>query len=330
MAITGTVGQNQLTLQRVFDRAFARAGVPMQTITAEYLDTAKELLNLSLSEFVTTGVALWTSGVIKIGMQPGLSRVTLPDGTIEVDRIVLMQTNTVAASATGPSPTWLIQGTDALATEHIGIKVSAAGFYNVAVDVSYDGVTYTQAALFANYQMFTAQWNWLELDIAATATAYYRVRETTSASFPVVGAILANSRSENEVPPLGADTYANLPNKKKKGQVTSHYEERLVDGPVIYLWNAPDDAHGDYILQVWRKRHMIDVGNMNGRIEVPQRWLDAIIWDLAWRLCAEIPEATKDMASLRQLAKEKRAEIAPSETDNGTVSLGANIGMYTA
>jgi hypothetical protein len=330
VAVTGTISQNQMTLQRVFDRAFARAGIPMQTVTAEYLETAKDLLNLSLSEFVTTGVTLWTSGVIRMGMQPGLSRMTLPDGTIEVDRIVLMQTDTTSTTVSGTSPTWLVGASSAVAGEFVGVKVSAAGTYNVAVDVSYDGTNYTQAASFSNLQMFTGQWNWLELDIAATATTFYRVRETTPASFPVVDAIVAVGRSESEVPPLGQDQYSNLPNKKKKGTVTSHYEERLVDGPVIYLWNAPDDAHGNYILSVWRKRHMIDVSSMTSRIEVPQRWMDAIIWDLAWRLCAEIPEAKASMGELRALAKETRAGIAPSETDNGVVSLGANISMYTA
>jgi len=332
VAVTGTVSQNQLTLQRVLDRAFARAGVPMQTITSEYIETARDLLNLSLSEFVTTGVTLWTNGVIKMGMQPGLARVTLPDGTLEVDRLVVLMTTTTAGtvSAGEDSSSWLIAAASSVAAEYVGIKVSTAGFYNVAVDVSYDGINYTQAASFDNLQMFTSQWNWLELDIAADATVYYRVRETTAGTFPVTAAILAVGRTEREVAPIGQDTYANLPNKKVKGQVTSYYEERRVDGPVLFLWNAPDDTHANYILSVWRKRHMIDTGNMSARIEVPQRWMDAIIWDLAWRLCAEIPEAKKDAGEILQYAERARSKIAPSETDNATVSLGAAIGMYTA
>lgn len=330
MAVTGTVSQNHLTLQNVYDRAFARAGIPMQTITSEYLDTAKYLLNLGLSEFVTTGVTLWTNGVIKMGMQPGLSRVTLPDGTLEVDRVVLLRTTTTDGIVSGTSPTWLISASSSIAAEYVGIKVSTAGFYNIRVDVSTDGITYTPAATFTNLQLFTSQWNWLELDIAPSATTYYRVVETSSAAFPVTAAILAVGSTEIQLNPEGRDTYANLPNKKTKGTVTSYFEERLVDGPVLYLWNAPNDDHGNYILNVWRKRHMIDPGDMSARIEVPQRWMDAIIWDLAWRLCAEIPEATKPMGELRMLAKEARASITPTETDNAVVSLGANISMYTA
>lgn len=330
MAVTGTVSQNHLTLQNVYDRAFARAGIPMQTITSEYLDTAKYLLNLCLSEFVTTGVTLWTNGVIKMGMQPGLSRVTLPDGTLEVDRVVLLRTTTTDGIVSGTSPTWLIAASNSIAAEYVGIKVSTAGFYNIRVDVSTDGITYTPAATFTNLQLFTSQWNWLELDIAPSATTYYRVVETSSAAFPVTAAILAVGSTEIQLNPEARDTYANLPNKKTKGTVTSYFEERLVDGPVLYLWNAPNDDHGNYILNVWRKRHMIDPGDMSARIEVPQRWMDAIIWDLAWRLCAEIPEATKPMGELRMLAKEARASITPTETDNAVVSLGANISMYTA
>jgi hypothetical protein len=330
MAVTGTVSQNHLTLQNVYDRAFARAGIPMQTVTAEYLDTAKYLLNLGLSEFVTTGVTLWTNGVVPIGMQPGLSRITLPDGTLEVDRVVVLRTTPTTATVSGTSPTWLVAASSSVAAHYVGVKVSTAGFYDVRVDVGSDGITYTPAATFTNLQMFTAQWNWLELDITPTATTYYRVVETSSAAFPVTEAVLAVGSSEMQLNPEGRDTYANLPNKKTKGSVTSYFEERLVDGPVLYLWNAPNDDHEYYILNVWRKRHMIDPGNMSARIEVPQRWMDAIIWDLAWRLCAEIPEATKSMGELRMLAKEARANITPTETDNAVVSLGANISMYTA
>ena len=329
MAVTGTVSQNQLTLQNVYDRAFARAGIPMQTVTAEYLDTAKYLLNLGLSEFVTTGVNLWTNGVITMGMQPGLARVTMPDGTLEIDRVVLLRTTTTSATVSESSPDWRVDASEAVAAEYMGIKVAASGFYNIAVNVSADGITYTTAATFTNLQLFTGQWNWLELDITPDATTYYRVLETTASSFLVTDAIFAVGAGERQLNPEGRDTYANLPNKKRKGSVTSYFEERLVDGPVIYLWNAPGDDHATYILNVWRKRHMIDPGNMSARIEVPQRWMDAIIWDLAWRLAAEIPEATKPVGELRMLAKEARAGIAPSETDNAVVSLAPNISMYT-
>ena len=330
MAVTGTVSQNQHTLQRVIDRAFSRAGVPMQAVSAEYIETARDLLNLSLSEFVTTGVSLWTNGVVHMGMRPGLNQVTLPDGTLEVDRVVVLKTNTTDATVSGTSPTWVATADAAVAAEYVGVKVSAAGFYDVAVDSSPDGVTWTEVATFDNYQMFTGAWNWLSLPMATDAVAYFRIRETTPVTFPVTDAILATGSSEQEVCVVGQDIYANLPNKKTKGSVTSYYTERLVDGPVLYLWNAPDDTHGNYILSVWRKRHMIDVGNMTGRIEVPQRWMGAIIWDLAWRLCAEIPEAKKSYIEVKGIADDRRAAIAPSETDGGTVSFNPGIGAYTA
>lgn len=330
MAVSGTVSQQQLTLQKVIDRAFSRAGVPMQTISGEYIETAKDLLNLTLSEFVTTGVSLWTNGVTHMGMREGLTTVTLPDGTLEVDRVVMLTTNTTAATLTGTSPTWLAQADAAVEAEFIGIKVSTAGTYDIAIDTSPDGVTYTEVAAISNVQMFTGQWNWVEIVPATDEVAYFRVRETSSATFPVTAVQLAVGQSERELANIGQDSYANLPGKRTKGSVTSYYTDRRVDGPVLYLWYAPDAAHEDYILGVWRKRHMIDIGNMNGRIEVPQRWMDAIIWDLAWRLSAEIPEASKPTGELKAIADSRRAAIAPSETDNGTLSLRPYIGMYTA
>lgn len=330
MAVTGTVSQNQLTLQRVLDRAFSRAGVPMQVVTSEYIDTARELLDLALSEFVTTGVSLWTNGVSHMGMRAGLPTVTMPDGTLEIDRIVMLMTNVTSATLSGSSPTWVATASSAVEAQFVGVKVSTAGFYDIAIDASSDGVSYTEVATFDNAQMFTAQWNWFEVTPATDSVLYFRVRETSSATFPVTAIQLAVGTSERPLSVIGQDHYANLPGKREKGDVSSYYTDRRVDVPVVYLWKAPNDAHENYILSVWRKRHMIDVGNMTARIEVPQRWMDAIIWDLAWRICAEIPEAKKSTAEIKAIAYERRQLIAPSESDGGDVSLSPDIGMYTA
>lgn len=330
MAVTGTVSQNHLTLQRVLDRAFSRAGVPMQVVTSEYIETAKELLGLTMSEFVTTGVSLWSHGVAHMGMRAGLTTMTLPDGTLEVERAVLLTTTVTAATLTGTTPTWLAEAAAVVEAHFIGIKVSTAGLYDIAVDTSPDGVTYTEVHAASNVQLFGSQWNWIEIVPATDSVLYFRVRETSSAAFPVTAIQLAVGGSEKPLSVMGQGDYANLPNKRTKGTVFSYYTDRRVDGPVLYLWNAPDLAHEDYILAVWNKRHMIDLGAMSARIEVPQRWMDALIWDLAWRLCAEIPEAKKSAGEVKAFAKEARAMIAPSESDGGEINFAPDVSMYTA
>lgn len=330
MAVTGTVSQNQLTLQRVLDRAFARAGVPMQTVTSEYLATAKELLGLTLSEFVASGVTLWTNTVSHLGMVAGVPTITPPDGTLEIDRVVLLMTAVTAATLTGTSPTWLAEADDAVGAEFVAVKVSTGGFYDVAIDSSADGVTYTEVHAALNVQLVAGVWNWIEVVPTTAEVAYFRIRETSAAAFPVTAVQIAVGASERVLSVIGQGDYANLPNKRQQGAVTSYYTDRRVDGPVLYLWNTPSSDHEGYILTVWRKRHMIDTGAMSARIEVPQRWMDAIIWDLAWRLCAEIPEAKKSPSEILPLAERARAKVAPGESDGGVFSMMPDIGMYTA
>ena len=331
MGVTGKISQNHLTLQRVIDRAFSRAGVPMQMITSEYIETAKELLGLAMSEFVTTGVSLWTHVNHHMGMRAGLTTMTLPDGTLEVERAVLLKTETTAATLTGSSPSWTAEAASAVEAQFIGIKVSTPGFYNISIDTVDVGLPVEQVYAAENVQMFTGQWNWIEIVPASRSVRWFTINETSSASFPVTDVQLAVGGSERSLgTPLGQGDYANLPNKRTKGSVTSYYVDRRVDGPVIYLWNAPDETHENYILTVWCKRHMIDVGSMTSRVEVPQRWMDAIIWDLSWRLCAEIPEAKRSVGEVKAIAREARAMIAPSESDGGLVTYAPDIGMYTA
>jgi hypothetical protein len=263
-------------------------------------------------------------------MRAGLQTMTLPDGTLEVERVVLRQTTPTTATLTGTSPTWIATAASAVGAQFLGVKVSTAGIYDIAIDSSPDGVTYTEVASFNNQQLFTSQWNWLEITPDTDEVLYFRLRETSSAAFPVTAIQLAVEGSERPLSVLGQDDYANLPNKRERGSVTSYWTDRRVDGPVLYLWKAPDTDHEDYMLTVWRKRHIKDVGAMTGRIEVPQRWMDAIIWDLAWRLCAEITEASKSPAEIKPFADLAKDKIIPSESDGGTINFMPDVSMYTA
>lgn len=331
MAVSGTVSQDLPTLRHIYDKAFRRAGVPAQLITAEYLEIAKDLLNETLSELVTVGVTLWANDHILVGMQEGVPTVTMPVGTVSIERVSLRQATVTTGTVTGTTPTWVLTATEAVEAQFVGLKVSTAGVYNLGVDTSPDGVVWTQVAAFEYEALVTGKWNWLEVVPDTASVAYFRVRETSSpaVSFPVTDLCISIGSNERTLSVIGQDDYVALPNKRNTGTVNSYWTDRQVDGPVLYLWLAPDATHEDYHLVVWRKRHIKDVGEMTDRAEIPQRWVGALSWDLAWRLSAEIPDAKKTPEEIMPFARAAKALIAPSENDGGSMYIQPQISQYT-
>jgi hypothetical protein len=95
---------------------------------------------------------------------------------------------------------------------------------------------------------------------------------------------------------------------------------------------APAIGPGSTVYQIvaWRHRHIMDVGTMTQDVEVPQRWLDAVISMLAAKLASEIPEVPADMIPLLD-AKATQAELEAwgEERDNSPIRWAPNISAYT-
>ena len=69
---------------------------------------------------------------------------------------------------------------------------------------------------------------------------------------------------------------------------------------------------------------------MTQTLEVPQRWVDALTWQLALRLCFEIKDADIAMADrLAPIAAQQMMSAFGEERDNSPFMMAPNISMYT-
>src|SRR5215471_8611059 len=81
MATSGTVSTTVFETQKLIDHSFRRTKLSPQQITPEYLETATDLLFLSLS---TRGIALWCVEKIILPMYEAVQTVPCPVGTVDV------------------------------------------------------------------------------------------------------------------------------------------------------------------------------------------------------------------------------------------------------
>ena len=74
----------------------------------------------------------------------------------------------------------------------------------------------------------------------------------------------------------------------------------------------------------------MDLGALADQIEIPQRWEDAITWNLAKKLLTVTPEADMSIASIVQEEASASAYLAWGEDrDKSNIIITANFGAYT-
>ncbi len=83
-------------------------------------------------------------------------------------------------------------------------------------------------------------------------------------------------------------------------------------------------------MTVWYSRQIMDVGDLDGELEVPQRWYEAIVMMLAHRMSLSLPQVPMDRVQYLEAQAEKYLNIAEAEErDKSPIYLRPNISVYT-
>lgn len=96
---------------------------------------------------------------------------------------------------------------------------------------------------------------------------------------------------------ISVSTYATIPNKLSQGRPIQIWIERL-DTPRFTVWPVPDNSQ-TYTLVYWRLRRIDDAGNGVNTMDMPFRFLPAMIAGLAYYLSMKVPGAIERMQALK-------------------------------
>jgi hypothetical protein len=327
MAYSGAVGVATFNALKVVDHAFRRCRLPAQAISSEMQAYALESLQLMLAELANTRTPSWCIERVLLPMYANQPLVTLPRGTVEVlnlnYRVLQLLDGTVVSTATTHTTTF----SSATAVSTVGVEWTAAA-PAVALQVSNDGVAWTTVGSIAAGTAGAGEISWV--DIAAPA-AYTRFRLSTSAPALNAGLVtLGNLPQEIPLGQLNRDSYVNQSNKIFPGRPSSYYFQRDLPRPVVQLWPAPFAPAEQAQLVLWRHRQIMDTDNLRQEVEVPARWLEAIVNGLAARAGAETPAV--DAALLPVLDARAAASLQRAwdgDGDGSPTQINPGIGAYT-
>jgi hypothetical protein len=329
MAFSGSISNTTFNALKVVDTAFRRCRLPAQAITAEMQTYALDALYLLLSELANTKTPSWCIERQIYPFYEGQPVVTLSNGTVEVLnanlRTLQELTGTTVALPTSYTVDFTDQENGVGTVNTVGVK-----WLGAAVDLTFqtspDGIVWftvgTQTTVAAS-----GDWTWTDI-VPATAREFFRI--TSTAPMLVEEIYLGTLPQEIPMGQLNRDTYVAQSNKVFMGRPLTYWFQRDLPQPVMNLWPSPNLAAEHQQLIVWRHRHIMDTENLRQEVEVPQRWLEAIIAGLASRVASETPSVDANMMPLleqRWLAARQAAW--DGDNDGSPTFINPGIGCYT-
>ena len=332
MATSGTVGRTVVDVSTVIEHAVRRCGVLASIITAEMQTSARENLFLILSDLATKGLQLWNVQKTVYPLASGQRYLNLQLGTTDLQDVLLRSVTSAPADVLSAGVATYAPITSLLTPLLIsGVSVTcAAGTYNWVLEGSSDGVIWVQ---------YGAQSITLDVagafafDSAQTATlGFWRVRETLVGTVVPTAVTFNSAATEIPITQLNRDDYALMPNKEfASAQPLQAWYDKQTPQPRLWFWPLPQDA--TRLCVVWAHFLNQDVGALSNTLAVPQRWLNAVISELAPLVCLELPKELVPPERYGQLMD--RAQVALSiaqdaEVDGAPLRLRPNIRGYTA
>jgi hypothetical protein len=332
MAYSGEIGGTTFNALKVVDHAFRRCRLPAQAITAEMQSYALDSLYLMLSDMANPRTPSWCIQKQLYPLYEGQYQVTLDTGTVSVLNANL---RTMQELDPGPNDTTItstmykvdFNSADggAATVNTVGVKWAAAAV-PLTFQVSDDNIVWITVGT----QTTTAaagEWTWTDV-VPATAHRYFRF--TTATPYAATEVYLGTLPQEIPMGVLNKDTYVAQSNKVFTGRPLTYWFQRDLPRPVMNLWPAPNLAAEHQVLVVWRQRQIMDTQNLRQDVEVPQRWLEAIVNGLAARVAAETPQVDAGLIPvLEQRSAASLQRAWDGDNDGSPTFINPGISAYT-
>ena len=129
------------------------------------------------------------------------------------------------------------------------------------------------------------------------------------------GAGVASTQADLTITRISVSTYATIPNKLQQARPIQVYINRQ-NTPTFTVWPVPDSSQ-TYTFVYWRLRRIQDAGNGVNTMDVPFRFVPAMVAGLAYYLALKVPGGEVRLPILKaqydeawQLASEEDREKA--------------------
>lgn len=354
MAYSGTVGQTVVTVQQFIDQGARHSGKLAEELTVEQVQASKQALFFIMSNLINQGINYWAVSKKVYGLNADQYEYLLPVGGNDVLNVLYRSmerpTGAYASSAGGNAANAFDSDLDTYCQQNSAngnisvnygtnqnIYAGSIGFmpympsttsWDVVFETSADGSTWTQLDSFTT-DVADGVWVWTDIDPGA-AKQYYRMRVAGTGQILSLRELYIGTNSrEITMSRLNRDDYTNLPNKNfTANQPYQFWFNRTLPQAKITLWPTPSDPFIQ--MTVWYSRQVMDVGDLNGELEIPQYFNQAIQMMLSHQMSLLLPGV--EMARIQYLEGQAEKYLTMAENENrdrSPIYYSPNISVYT-
>lgn len=352
MAYSGTVGTTVIQVQTLIDHGARRCGKLAEELTSEQILSARESLFFLLSNLINIGIQYWAIDKKVYGLKPDQYVYQLPVGGNDVLQALYRRMNrpsgSYATSAGGVVENAFDSNVDTICTQSaangnisvnygtnnpvyigsIGVLPGVSGNIDCIFEYSADGISWSTLYDPGVTAWVDNEWIWYDIEPGQTVE-WYRIRARNGSTLSLRELYFGNNSTEITMARLNRDDYTNLPNKNfTANQPYQYWLNRTIPQAEITLWPVPSDPFIQ--MTVWYSRQIMDVGNLSGELEIPQRWYLAIQSMLAHQMSLELPGVATDRIGYLEAQADKYLTLAEvEERDKSPIYFAPNISVYT-
>lgn len=353
MAYSGTTGTTVVTVQTLIDHGARRCGKLAEELTSEQVLSARQSLFFLLSNLINIGIQYWAIDKKVYGFSADRYIYDLPLGGNDVlnalYRWMSRPSGSYTSSAGGVVANVYDGDVDTICTQtstngnisinfgpsnpiyigSIGFLPASSGTWSIILEYSSDGSSWSTLEDLGTVVVANNEWVWTDIDNGQTVP-YYRIRAYNGTTLSLRELYFGNNSTEITMARLNRDDYTNLPNKNfTANQPFQFWFNRTIPRAQIWLWPTPQSAF--YQMTVWYSRQIMDVGDLYGELEIPQRWYEAVLMMLSHRMSLELPNVPLDRVQYLEGQADKYLGLAEAEErDKSPIYFAPNIGVYTS
>jgi hypothetical protein len=327
-------------------------------MTPEYVQAAKQALFYILQNSANRGINIWLQEIVVLGAQTNQQVLTMPANCVDVLEAnwiyIVNPSISSALPVSNPDVSLLfdqdanadlgLHATTTLGANYFGAAYSQAtrlfyvGFnayapggsatYNLDLQVSDDGITWTTWESFPTVTLNDRQWQYYNID-PTQGFNYYRLNNRTGGSTYSLRAIqFAQSQQVIPMARLNRSDYFSLPNKQFPSERSLQYWFNRQIDPEMYLWPVPNNNFQAFSLILECQPQ--DVGSLTKELYMPDRALPYFQAALSHRLAMQLPAVDLQRVSyLEKLALDARTQFEEEDRDKSPIYFQPNISYYT-
>lgn len=263
-----------------------------ETMSSQMVSDFSFALNAMVKRWSAKGVHVWTTREATLFPQPAQIKYALATSSTDHCTESYVATTLSAAEAAGQTALSVTDDDGISNADYIGIVLDAGSIHwsTVSGAPAGDVVTIADAlptAAAAAQPVF-----------AYTTKIVRPLRIVDARRYNIAGA-----RETPIAPMMARLDYQSLPNKTQAGIVNQcFYDPQLATG-YLYLWQAPPTTITDLLKFTWH-RPIEDFDAAGDNPDLPQEWIDTLIYNLAVAKAVDFDVPTERFAMVKGLADE--------------------------